>query len=410
MKILFITPSVPYPPHTGGQLRSWYLLKCIATKGSVTLLSIGNSEQCEPYSVELKKYCHEVFLADPEKFQSKQLNASCRMRLKKLLQFQPWLLDDFVDPEVLRQIELSKPEEYDVIICRFAVMAYYFLTKRKFESLLERVVVDIDDISTIVQERKIKFIRPGYEKLRSLLDSLLLRQYYQKLNKARACFVVAERDRDYVVRNGISKKTFVVSNVFEVNGRMLTLPNEVKDPEILFCGMMSYPPNQEAVFYFCKDIFPKIRQVIPNAQFTVVGKHQSERINQLGILPGITVTGYVPSMEPYYAKASVVVVPLLNGGGTRIKILEAMAYGRPVVSTSIGAEGLEVTNGENILIADDPEGFAARCVELLQNPEKKKRIASNAYQLVKEKYDVSVFTKKMDDVFKFIGKDNECQP
>lgn len=401
-KILFITPAFPYPPHTGGQLRSWYLLKDLSRRGSVTLVTIGQSKQYEAYMPELKKYCSQIFWIDPKKFRAHQKPgrfSSFGARFGKLVRLQPWLLDDFVDPEILAQIESASPAEYDLIVCRFVVMAYYFLTEKKYRSLLDRLLVDVDDISTIIQERTIRNMAFGYQKLRNFIDFILLKRCYQKLKNVRACVVVAQKDRLYAARNRMFQRSFIVPNVFEVNGRTLTLPDQVKTPELLFCGMMSYPPNQDAVIYFCNEIFPMIRREIPNAHFTVVGKHTPEKIMELGRLPGVTIAGYVPSMEPYYEQAALVVVPLLNGGGTRIKILEAMAYGRPVVSTSVGAEGLEVSADEHILIADEPRQFAKQCIELLQNPAKRAAVASEAYRLVKEKYDAGVFRQKMDEVF-----------
>ncbi len=403
LKILFLTPSVPYPPHTGGQLRSWHILRYLASKGEVTLVSIGSPEQYQPYMSELKKYCAQVILADPKKFESNK-NLSAKKRLEKLFKFQPWLLDDFVDPEILKQIEYSKPEEYDVIVLRFSVSAYYFVTEKKFRPLLSKIIIDIDDISTVVQERTIKKMKFGYQKIRSIFDLFFLKRYYQKFVQMKASLAVSEKDRDYLLTQAMSKKAFVIPNMFEVNGRTRVKPENVKEPEILFCGMLSYPPNQDAVFFFVDKVFPKIREHISNAHLTIIGKHTPEKIMKLGTRPGITVAGYVPSMEPYYEKTAIVVVPLLNGGGSRIKILEAFSYERPVVSTSIGAEGLEVTDGKDILIADEVAEFAEKCIELLKNPDKRTRIALDAYRLVKEKYDIPVFHRKMDEVFKFIGK------
>jgi len=405
MKILFLTPSVPYPPHTGGQLRSWHLLKYFASKGEVTLVNIGNQDQYEPYKPELLKYCKKIYFADPKRFASNQKVASMKKRIEKLLKLQSWLLDDFVDSEILKQINLAKPEEHDLIVVRFSVMAYYLLTEKKFQPLLSRTIIDIDDVSTIVQERSIKKMKFGYKKIRNLFDLFLLKRYYRKFSKMRGSLIAAEKDRDYLLNHKMSKKVFVIPNMFEINGKKLKVPEGIKDPEILFCGMMSYPPNQDAILFFVEKIFPKILERVPNAHLTIVGKHTPEKIMRLGTQPGITVTGYVPSMEPYYDRASIVVVPLLNGGGTRIKILEAFAYERPVVSTSIGAEGLDVTNGEDILIADNPEDFATKCIELLQNSKRRAQIASNAYEVVKSKYDIPVFHKKMDEVFMFLDRD-----
>lgn len=406
-KILFVTPSVPYPPHTGGQFRSFHLLRYLASKGNVTLVSIGDPDQHEQYLPELRKYCSKVLLANPRKFKSNQklsVFASVGKRVEKILRFQPWLLDDFVDPEIFRQIGLAKPEDFDVIVIRFSVAAYYFLMELRFQPLLSRAIVDIDDVSTIVQERTIQKLKFGYKKMRNLIDLFFLKRYFQKLVQAKVSLTVSEKDRDYLLSHDISNKVYVIPNMFEVNGRVLTPPEQVSEPEILFCGMMSYPPNQDAAFFFADQIFPSIQERIPNAHLTIIGKNTPERVMKLGMRAGITVAGYVPSMEPYYDKAAIVVVPLLNGGGSRIKILEAFSYQRPVVSTAIGAEGLDVDNGEHIIIADEPSDFANQCVELLNNSEERKRITLSAYNLVKDKYDIPVFHRKMDEVFRFVSE------
>jgi len=407
LKILFLTPSVPYPPHTGGQLRSWHILKYLSKKGDVTLISIGRPEQYDPYVPELKKYCRQILFVDPKKFEINQKFGkfkALKIRFAKLASLRPWLLDDFVDPEILKQIENAGPQQFDLIVIRFAVMGYHFITNKRLRSFLPKLLIDIDDVSTIVQERMLRSMNWSYRKLRTYLDLIFLKRYYRKLKHAPFSFTVTSRDREYVLRNQMSQNVFVIPNMFEVNGKKLCSVDQIKEPEMLFCGMMSYPPNQAAVMFFVEKVFPLIRNQVPNAHLTIVGKHTPENIMKLGSMPGITAAGYVPSMDPYYEKAAVFVVPLLNGGGTRIKILEAMSYERPVVSTSIGAEGIDVVHGENILIGDQPEEFARQCIELLQNPRKRKEIAVQGYRLVKEHYDLPVFHRRMDEVFKFISE------
>jgi polysaccharide biosynthesis protein PslH len=393
-KILYLTPSVPYPPHSGGQLRSWHFLRHLAGKGKVTLVAIGNPTQLDPQVPELKNLCDRILFVDPEKFKVSQ------RKIQKLIRLQPWLLDHLVDDEILRQIEQARPQEYDLIVIRYAEMAYHFLTNARLKRLLGKTIVDVDDVDTIIFERELRDMKLSSKKLRGYWDLFCLKHYYRKLRPVRACFVAGEKDREHLIRDRI-RDVFVVPNTYEANRRPLNSASNT-GPEILFCGMLRYPPNQDALFYFCNRIFPKIREVIPEATLTVVGKGATQGINRLGDQAGITVAGYVSSLEPYYEKTSIVVVPLLNGAGTRIKILEAMAFQRPIVSTSIGAEGLQVTDGKDIVIADEPVEFAQKCIELLKNPDERKRVASNAYRLVKEKYDLPVFYQAMDKVFEKI--------
>ncbi|GEM_PF-585146 len=399
MKILFVTSSSPFPPHTGGQQRSFHLLKYLAGKGSVTLVSAANPNVYQDHLASFQEYCEKVFFADPRKDRlqgEKNSPFNIQARLVKLFKGLPWLLEDYATQEIYERILESQPEQFDLIVIRYPVMAYFFLTDKKLRGLLDRVVIDVDDVSTILMEREIARMPLGYRKLRHSLDLFFLKGYFKKLQDARLCFTVSQMDKNYLEREGFSKRVSVIPNMIEVSPLKLETSIRPSTGELMFCGMLSYPPNQEAAVYFAEEIFPLIRRQIPEAKFTIVGKHAPRKVIELGHLAGVEMAGYVPSMDPYYEKSTVVVCPLLNGAGTRIKILDAMAHSRPVVSTSIGAEGLEVTDGEEILIADDPESFAAKCVELLNNPTKRVAIADKAYKLVKEKYDVSVFERKMD--------------
>lgn len=403
MKILFVTSSYPFPPHTGGQKRSFYLLKHLASKGSVTLLSAANPNLYTNHTSELGKYCENVIFANPCKdwlLGARHSPFNLHARFTKLVKGIPWILEDYVTEEIYGKLMQSRPEQFDLIVTRYLVMAYFFLTDPKLRPLLPRVVVDVDDVHTIQMERELQCMKWGYRKLRTALDFLFLKVHFRKLWDTSACLAVSENDRQYLLRKGYAKKAFLVPNMIEVNGRNLKAPETVSHPEILFGGMLSYPPNQDALLYFCGQIFPKIRAKVPTAKLTITGRHAPEKIVQLGKLPGIEYVGYVPSMEPYYERTSIVICPLLNGAGTRIKILDAMAHKRPVVSTTIGAEGLEAVDGKHLLIADDPETFAAKCTELLTDPEKRRVMAARAYEFVKENYDVSVFERKIDEALK----------
>ncbi|MDD5217910.1 MAG: glycosyltransferase family 4 protein [Candidatus Omnitrophica bacterium] len=169
--------------------------------------------------------------------------------------------------------------------------------------------------------------------------------------------------------------------------------------EMLFCGTLNYKPNEEALSFFCRQIFPFIRRKIPDATLTIIGRGITDEVEKLKLLSGINVIGYVDDTKPFYDHAKLSVVPLLNGGGTRVKILESMIYKTSVVSTAIGAEGLDVIDGVHIAIADKPEEFANRCVELLLDSEKCMRIAMNGHALIKEKYGIDKFVASMDKFF-----------
>jgi glycosyltransferase involved in cell wall biosynthesis len=182
------------------------------------------------------------------------------------------------------------------------------------------------------------------------------------------------------------------------------LPQPSNASHLLFVGVIGYPPNADAVIYFCKSILPSIRKAIPEVRLTVVGHAPPIEVQGLALSSGaVIVTGFVNDPIPYYADASVCVVPLRAGGGTRLKILEAMALGRPVVTTSIGCEGLEVTDGEHLLIGDSAADFARQVLRLLREPELRHRITVAARKLVERRYDWSIIAETLVHTYEVLA-------
>src|SRR5579872_1316600 len=174
------------------------------------------------------------------------------------------------------------------------------------------------------------------------------------------------------------------------------------DPEVpdqlVFVGSLDWLPNQDALTYFAKEVWPLIRARRPQTKFQIVGRNPSSEMAGLGTIDGIEVIGTVPDTRPWLAGAALAVVPLRIGGGTRIKIFEAMAMGKAVVSTPLGAEGLPVTSGEDVLLAERPEQLAEAVLELLANPEKRTRIARAARRLVEENYSAETVARQFEKI------------
>jgi len=164
-------------------------------------------------------------------------------------------------------------------------------------------------------------------------------------------------------------------------------PDSASPPTLLFTGSMHHPPNPEGVNWFADEVWPAVRRELPHARLVVVGRGPQRKVRPLAARPGIEVVGPVPSMAPYFERATAVVVPLLSGSGTRLKILESLGSGRAVLATSIGAEGLELTAGRDVLIEDDPERFATAAVRLLTDLELRRTLAETGRATVIERYD-----------------------
>jgi glycosyltransferase involved in cell wall biosynthesis len=171
------------------------------------------------------------------------------------------------------------------------------------------------------------------------------------------------------------------------------------DPYLVFTGAMDYPPNVDAACWFGNEIWPALQQKIPALGFKIVGRNPAPQIVELGNRNGVQVTGTVADIRTYVAGALALVVPLRSGGGTRLKILEAMAMERPVISTKVGAEGLEVTPGTDILIADDAEQFVNHVDFLVKSPEASKNLGKAGRRLVVEKYDWRVCLSGLEQLY-----------
>jgi glycosyltransferase involved in cell wall biosynthesis len=167
---------------------------------------------------------------------------------------------------------------------------------------------------------------------------------------------------------------------------------------LVFTGKMDFRPNVDAVVWFCREVLPLVQRDFPSVHFFIVGQSPSRRVISLARNPAVTVTGYVEDVRPYISGALVYVLPLRMGGGTRLKLLEAMAMEKAIVSTSLGCEGFDVTHGRELLVADDAEGFAHLVVELLKDARRRERLGKEARRFA-ERYDWRNIVPKMERVY-----------
>jgi glycosyltransferase involved in cell wall biosynthesis len=235
----------------------------------------------------------------------------------------------------------------------------------------------------------------------------------ERIYAARADHVLAvsEDDRDFFARFLDSRKISVIPTGVAI--QYFQPSSDRGDPNsLVFTGSMDWLPNEDAVFYFADQILPRIRRRMPKAKLVVVGRRPSKRLQALAkSSDGVQVTGEVTDIRPYVEHASVYVVPLRVGGGTRLKIFEAMAMGKPVVSTSIGAEGLPVQHDVDIILADGAEEFANRVVELLGDPGGRHRLGHAARRLVEQNYSWSSASAQFDGVLsRVVGESGHSNP
>lgn len=211
-------------------------------------------------------------------------------------------------------------------------------------------------------------------------------------------FVASDFEAEQVRKHVDSERIHVLPNIAPPRPALPAIKKSGPH-EILFVGTLSYYPNEDAVHYFHREIFPLIRAELgEDVVFRIVGFGSPKSLQPLKNEPGVSLEGFQKDLTPFYASASLIVVPLRAGTGTRLKILEAFSYGRPVVSTSIGAQGLNVTDGENILIADDAGSFAAACLDVLRQSRLSDKLISGGRQLQQERYSHEALLQSYDKV------------
>jgi glycosyltransferase involved in cell wall biosynthesis len=288
----------------------------------------------------------------------------------------------------------------DVLICdgiHMAVNVPFDLSCRK--------VLDEHNVESTIIERFMKLVKNPLAKIYSCIELLKFKNYENKLwprfNEIHVCSGV---DKIQVEKRSGHRNVKVVPNGVDCASHK---PQEHKSAraqekhfQLVYSGLMGWKPNEDAALYFAKEMYPRIKDKMKNVNWTIVGKGPKEEVKNLEKEGSIKVTGFVDDVKPYIYGSDVFVVPLRIGSGTRLKILEAMAMGIAIVSTSIGCEGIDVEHGKNIFIADDPGDFAKCVVDLLSNDGLRFSIAEAGRKLVEEKYDWDIIGNDLAKMIK----------
>jgi glycosyltransferase involved in cell wall biosynthesis len=381
MKLLFLTPYLPSPPRTGGSRRLHGLISGLAKSHEVSVLSLVRPDESLPQAFRAtREYCQEV-VAIPNsyyqlpKWRKRLLQAGAvtsPISWDRLL-FQRPALQAGLDEMLARSY-------FDVITCEFAQMAFY-----RYPSSTT-LVLDAHNVEYEVLYRTYRVERHPTRKLFSYLNYRKLRREERAIwAKFDGCAVTSARDERVVRREYPTLPTAVVPNAVDT-GSFRPAQFAPEPERILFFGAMDYYPNVDGLLFFLQEVLPQIRRRYPNAQLDVVGQLPPASIRAWAS-ESVNVTGLVEDVRPYIDRASVVVVPLRIGGGTRLKVVEAMASGKAIVSTPLGAEGIAVRSGREILLADTAEAFAAAVVRLLTDTALTHRLGEAARRLAVNRYD-----------------------
>ncbi|NIR50946.1 glycosyltransferase [candidate division KSB1 bacterium] len=412
MNILFLSTENPFPLDHGHHIRTYYVLKALAAEHNVHFVAFADNDSAFEYRSELRELCRSVEIFPLRFLGWRQMH----LLLMNFFSPLPLIAQKYCQPQAVDHIrKVIREESIDLVHVDLLHIASY----RNEISRLPCVLVNHNVES-------LRILRWAKVERNPLLRSYLFYQYFKLRNfEGKVCrqfdLCVTVSDYDKHLLSGLCGE-----------GNFVTIPNGVdtsyftryekdsKPNSLVWTGSMAGPYNRDAVVYFLEEIWPIISERAPAASVTFVGgsppkvlKKRSRRCAT------IKYTGYVHDVRPYVADAEVFIAPLRAGSGTKIKILNAMAQGKPVVTTSVGAEGIDAEPEKEIIVADESEKFAERIVFLLQHPDRAKRIGLRARKLIERTYDWRLISRTIQDVYADLEKNvpenldlqrNGCRP
>lgn len=384
MKVLFLC-NLPYAINSGGHQRAQHLLKGVASEAEVTLVYPISGGTSGPDLESLRPFCKQVHT-----FPFESLTYQLDYRLPRPLYWAAHKLRYLhpVTPATLQQLRSAKGAALVSDLCS---QHFDLIWGQRLPSLgmlpkavKSRVIIDLDDLEhRSLRSRLLLWNEPPYMVPLQWLEFLKLRRLERSLSKFPYEFAVCSEPDQKIV--GASPNVWVIPNGIDLPAQQ----NQSRDdsaPVLLFLGYMAYQPNADAAVFFATHVLPKIQREIPDAKFLIVGRDPTPAVRKLNDDKSVFVTGAVPDVTDYLLGASVVVVPIRFGGGTRIKILEALAHRKAVVSTAKGAEGIDVQPNKHLLLADSPGDLAKACVRLLKDPALRRRLGEEGHCLIRDRY------------------------
>lgn len=417
MKLLFLTPQLPFPPHQGTTLRNFNIIRHLAPRHEIHLLSFGTTQDLN--ESPLREFCARIEVAPPPQ------RSTLRRAVETFVNPLPDMARRLYSPNLAQKLaELLNENRYDVVQIEGIEMANAWRMRaaggEKGETRNEKrdlrssrdvaapiVVFDNHNAEWTLQKTAYETDRNNFRRLHAALYSWIqynkLRQFEREVCLASdAVVAVSQADASAIGSLDACIQPIVIPNGVDCD---YYVPSEgvcakpLAELSVVFTGKMDFRPNVDACVWFANEILPAVRNEIPLAHVSFVGQKPSAAVLALRERPGVEVTGFVPDTRPYIADAAVFAVPLRMGSGTRLKVLEAMAMGKAIVSTSFGISGIDCADGRDVLIADDAVGFCRAIVKLMRDPEMARALGRNARRLAVEKYEWQKLVPKFESIY-----------
>ena len=388
MKILMLTPYLPYPLYSGGQIRSYNLLKNLAQKHTITLFSFIRSDKEKRFLANLQPFCRKVMV-----FKRRQ-PWDPRNLLLALFTPYPFLVSIYLSRAFRRAIGLElSGGGYDLIHAEtFYIMPN--LPQTKIPTLLVEQTIEYLVYQQFVRDFKLWLLKPLL--YFDVLKINLWEKYFWR--RASRLAAMSDSDKQIMVQQVLDKKVDVVAN--GVDTEFFSGVKPKAGQVVLFIGNFKWLPNRDAAQFLAKAIWPKIASRLPQARLLIVGRNPTKEILQLA-RPGIRIEDNVADIRTAFAKAAVLLAPIRNGRGTKYKVLEAMASGIPVVTTKLGIEGIDAK--DSVLVAESARDLAEQTIRVLENQQLSRRLADKAKKIVYSQYNWENISNRLNLVYQQLG-------
>ncbi len=400
-KILFVTTRIPYPPWEGHQIRTYNLLKHICEMHEVHLVSFVRSDENPNHADHLRTLCKSVALIPIPADQNKVKLLSTI--LSGVITKTPFVVRKYFALEMRNKLQsVIKTEAPDLIHLDMLPLAQYLPLCGNIPTVLND-----HNVESLLVERRAEASSSLAQKIFFSNQAPKLESFEEfAMKNATEVLACSQDDADILSKMGNGKSIHVIANGVDIEQFQPNAPSkkntsgkvQVDQNKIVFVGGMGWFPNKDGMNFFIKDVMPLISDQNPDVSLTVVGKSDGLEIPDQ-LRNKVSATGFVDNFQPLVHEAAVYILPLRVGSGTRLKLLEAMAMGKAIVSTTIGAEGVVLENGKNVLIADTPEEIATATLKLMDDKKLRDALGKAAHEQAERLYDWRILGDKLLAVY-----------
>lgn len=392
MKILFLCSLLPHPrADHASAFCEHKMIRCLSKKHDISLISFVRSDEEQELSRDMLEYCKRV--------ETVRLPAGGFRKLwvrVNLLTLTPMSISNSRSSEMRNIIRsMVRQEDFDIVQMEYPPMAQYIS-----ETGNSAKIIHLQDLIFVTAEKHAKHLRYSRKKVEWFIESIVSRWYESRqYAKFDSIVSVSEKMKDVLLECNSSLNVSAIPPGVDIPAKR-KLHRDEKGKNLIFMGAMWRRENIESILYFYRNVFDLIRKAVPEVNLHIVGGSPSEEIKNLADDSSVKVTGYVENLSDYYLKCDVSVAPMRVAGGIMCKVLDAMAFGLPVVTTSQGNEGVGAEAGKEIFIEDNPEGFANRTIELLQNGKLRKVVSDSALDFIRRNFSWEHATNKLESLYR----------